>query len=132
MESKCSLEVVKTHQFLESWLGGKTEKREIEFQRFRDSLTDDFTIVYPTGKIQDKKTLVADIWNSYGLRSPSFSIEIKNFQCRLTSDSLCVVTYEEWLHLDVSTGRICTTVFRILPEDQGLKWVLVHETRLSG
>ncbi len=132
MESKCSLEVVKTHQFLESWMGGKTEKREIEFKRFRDSLAPDFTIVYPTGQVQNKKTLMADIWNSYGLRSSSFSIEIRKFKCRLVSNSLCVVTYEEWFHLEVSTGRICTTVFRILPENQGLEWVLVHETRLSG
>jgi len=122
------MEVVQSHQFLERWISGSIEKTEQEFQRFRNRVADDFTIIYPDGQLKDKKALMSDIWDSHRARPQQFSIEIRNYECRVDLHDLCVVTYEEWLHSGRSKGRMSTAVFRL--SKQKVEWVLVHETWL--
>ena len=130
MEKKCLMEIVQAHQFLEAWLAGTAPKTEEEFHRFKSSISDEFVIIYPNGSVKDKETLISDIWNAHGVRSAEFSIEIREYQCRLASEKVCVATYEEWLHTEESSGRMSTAVFRLAPDGNAVEWVLVQETWL--
>ena len=108
MEANCRQEIIQLHQFLESWLTGRLNRNEQEFLRLTQALADDFVMIHPSGQQQDKAAVTADLWQAHGVRPEPFTIEIRNYTCRVGSETLCLVTYEEWQHIPNPLARVST------------------------
>lgn len=132
MEKDCYHEVEEMHRFIEAWMLGCVEQSKAEFQQFECALDDEFVIVRPDGNLQRKTAIVSDFWNAHGIKWPGpFAITIKNFAPRVTSTGLYLVTYEEWHSAEKEIERLSTVLFKQEPRDKKIRWVHLHEMRIT-
>lgn len=126
----CGDEVHALHRTIEGWLAGTLPESRQAFARFSDALAADFVIVHPSGTTATRAGVIARLWRAHGAEGQRFRIGIRNLVCRLEAPPWCLLSYEEWHHGDVPTGRISTALFRQADRPLGLEWVHLHETWL--
>lgn len=122
-------EIVDLHRFIENWLIGSVPKAAQVFSRFEGALDEDFKIVHPSGKAEDRNQLVNSFWSAHGTVE-DLSLEIRNMGCRISNESFALVSYEEWQFGRTTTARLSSVVFRIAEGGTELKWAHLHETWL--
>jgi len=132
MEKKCQLEIIQAHQFLEGWMAGKIEKTEVKFNRFAESIADEFRITYPNGHVKNRVTMLSEIWEAHNTQNDSLTIEIRNYHSLMVTDSVCIVTYEECLHTKEPSCRVSSAVFRLAKDQKTVEWIHVQETWMDG
>ena len=133
-EERCEREVVELHQFLEAWSNAELPATDEAFARFDRAIAADFTIVSPTGGLDEREAIVGAVRRAYGRWSEAPGrIEIRNFRFHAASGELAVVTYEEWHHLPGGgNGRLSSAALRLDPEaPAGLQWVHLSEVWLE-
>ena len=135
MEKQCNTEIVELHAFFENWFNGYLEKNDQDFQRFLGVLDDKFELITPSGQKHTREEILKLVWNSHGSRSNSdnpMKIWIENFNYKQISDSIFLVTYEEWQKIENSNkGRLSTAIFqRSEYKYNDINWIHVHETFL--
>jgi hypothetical protein len=130
MEALCKAEVLRLHRFLERWLAGTLQRSEAQFDEFAQALADDFVIIHPSGNMEGKEHVLADLHQAHGVHTGAFSIEIRNLRCRVATQSWCLLTYEEWQHAEDTSARLSSALLRRCPDGQRVQWVHLHETWL--
>lgn len=130
----CAREVVAMHEALQAWF---VTGDDDAFDHVEAALAPGFVVVDPGGGETDRDSLLASLGEAGGGRAdadPPFEIEIRAVEPRLTSDDLCLVTYEEWQRGgdDAETGRVSSALFRRAESSPGVEWVHLHETWLEG
>jgi len=128
MEIECRKKIKEMHVFIESWLKGSVEISTQEFQYFEDELDEDFVIIHPSGELQTKLDITSDFWNSYGVQSKNFIIEIQNIKMRFESKDICIMNYEEWQTNEEKSARISTVIFNKSQNINKSNWLHLHET----
>ncbi len=131
MTSSAIDEVRRLHVFIEQWLsGGPVE--EDGWQRFEDSLADQFEMVVPAGDIVSRAELLVEFSKAHGVAS-GVEIEIREAAILYSGGDLSVVRYEEWqLHESLSNQRVSTAVLgKDAAAPGGWSWLALHETSLA-
>jgi hypothetical protein len=128
MEIECREKIKDLHVFIESWLKGSVEKTKLEFRNFEDVLDEDFIIIHPSGKLQNKLEIIHNFWNAYGVHRNDFTIEIRNIKIRSESQNICIMNYEEWQNGVEKSRRISTVIFRKAVNSNKIYWLHLHET----
>ena len=103
------------------------------WQRFEDSLADQFEMVVPTGNIVSRTELLTDFQEARGA-AQGVEIEIREATILYSAGDLSVVRYEEWqLHESLANQRVATA---FLTKDTaapgGWSWLALHETALTS
>lgn len=135
MDERCEREIRELHRFFVDWFVGRIPDDDPSFARLERALMERFRIVTPEGQVIDKVSLLGRLRSAHGVRADrSLTIDIRNVRVRHLEPPLCLLTYEEWQHLDgVPNGRLSTVLFR---EDatapHGVAWLHVHEVGLSA
>jgi len=128
MENECRSNIIKLHEFIESWLKGSADKNKQVFQYFEDTLHSDFTIVHPSGELQTKDQITNDLWSAYGVKSETFCIKISDIILRDITDTLCLLNYEEHQEGNETTTRISSVTFKKSEIGNNFLWFHLHET----
>ena len=128
MEIECRNNIIKLHEFIESWLKGSVDKSKQIFKYFEDALDSNFIIVHPSGDLQSKEDITNDLWSAYGQQSKSFSIKISDIELRFISDTICLLNYEEHQEGKESSTRISSVVFKKCENSNNYHWLHLHET----
>jgi hypothetical protein len=132
MYDQCRAEIEDLHNFFVAWFNGHLPQTDAAFARFADVMAPGFTIVDPSGTIQDRESLLAGLHAAHNAR-PGIRIWIESVRIRQHTDDLIVATYEEWQQLPDQSprGRISTVILRAADNTpNGLVWLHVHETWL--
>jgi len=124
-------EVLRMHNFIESWLTGRAKKSNDVFAQFADALAEDFLLINPSGKADDKASITSGFWGAYGAQPEPFSVEIRDFKCRFATEDFCLAIYQEWQFGTETTARLSTVLFRRAAEADRLQWLHLHETWLD-
>jgi len=126
-------EIIRFHEFFVDWMTGTLSQTNDNFSQFADSLSDDFYIVSPMGKLSNRDALIKQLYSVHNQRH-NFRIWIDNVEVRHTFGDNIVATYEEWKETkddNNTTALISTVVFTSdKSKPNGLCWQCVHETRL--
>ena len=136
MEDKCRQEVLDLHQFFEDWFMGRLADDDKSFARFSSVMDDTFRIVSPAGTMTPIPALSKGLRGAHGAwdkgGAPVGRIWIENVDVRLLSDTLALVTYEEWQEqAQPAKGRQSTALFEVdVNTPNGVRWLHVHETWL--
>ena len=128
MEIECRDNIIKLHEFIESWLKGTVDKSKQIFQYFEDTLDSNFIIVHPSGELQSKEEITNDLWSAYGVQSECFSIKISDIVLRVISDTACLLNYEEHQEGKEPSTRISSVLFKKSETSEDYHWVHLHET----
>ena len=121
-------EVVNLHKIIQNWMTASVPKTEEAFSLFRDALDPDFVIIHPTGVAESYEELLKSFWSAHGIQDTNFVIEIQNLNCRLTLDSLALVTYEEWQFGKTTSARVSSVLFKKPQNENRVRWLHLHET----
>lgn len=123
-------EIDDLHTFFADWFGGNLPPTDAAFARFPDSMTADFTIVGPDGRLRTRDAIVHAVRDGYG-RRPGVAIWTENHQLLWQTDDAALCLYEEWQRSGAeTTGRLSSVLFSIV--DDQPRWRHVHETWLPG
>jgi hypothetical protein len=128
-------EVIDFHQALQGWLGGTTANTDKAYAPIENALAANFTYTLPDGVSVDKAATVGELRRAYGAHGQDFRIWIQAFRVIASTDTICVVDYEEWQRIaDGSiTGRSSTAVFSSNDNKRRqVEWLHVHETWLAA
>ena len=133
MKKNCYNEIVGLHRFFQDWFNGHLVMNENTFERFSNVLEAEFELITPSGQRHTKKEILKLVWDSHSSRSNSdnpMNIWIENFRFRRISDSIFLVTYEEWQKIENNDqGRLSTALFKKSENKfNGIDWIHVHET----
>ncbi|MHA1946648.1 MAG: hypothetical protein ACXAC6_18090 [Candidatus Hodarchaeales archaeon] len=128
MEQQCYNEIVELHSFFENWFNAKLDRKEDIFQRFPNVLADEFELIAPSGQKHTRNEILKLVWNAHASRATTGSpmkIWIENFNFKRISDSIFVVTYEEWQKIvEENKGRLSTAIFRKCANNfNGITWL---------
>ncbi len=136
MEKQCEQEVIGLHKFFEQWFKSEIENNDETYARFENVMSEEFTLIMPTGKVTTREDLLVQIRDGYGSRKDDaipYRLWVKNIQCRLIEGNLCLVTYEEWGEVQGKTNaRLSSALFR--KKDgavNSVEWVHVHEVFIA-
>ncbi len=130
MEKDFVDEVIDLHRFFEAWLSGQVAQTLEVFERLNMALDDKFFMISPSGESIEKEALCEQLWQAHGAIPVPFKIEIKNARCRVLSDTLVMVNYEEWQFGSDTTSRISSAL--IEKNIDRYVWLQVHETWIKG
>jgi hypothetical protein len=128
-------EINDLHAFFTLWFGGRIEKTEAHFARFRDALDAGFGQANPAGAYRERAHIVSDVWDHWNWfpGDPSFRIWIEAARIvhRIGADHVLAV-YQEWsLHKGETIGRTCTALLARRPGTPGgVAWLQMHESRM--
>lgn len=133
MKEQCQKEIEELHQFFEQWYNGVIPCSKDHLTRLENSLSYNFNLITPEGKLFDKETIVDIVKRAYGTRKEhQLIIWTKNFQFKELTPNYMMVIYEEWQKInEIDVGRISTAIFRknnLI--NSGVEWLHVHETWL--
>jgi hypothetical protein len=130
LDEACRLEIQQLHAFIQAWMRGSLPQTPRSFERFENSLSDDFLIIHPSGRSDDKTSISEKVYGAHGVKQDDFSIEIRHIRARLVHPPWCLLTYEEWQSdAGKSTARFSSVLF--YQGDDGLEWVHLQETWLG-
>jgi hypothetical protein len=114
------------HQFFEDWMQGRIANTPENLQHLETVFADDFKIVTPTGALQNREQVIADIKNGWGA-IPGIKIWIKDVLLLHEDTSTVVALYKEHQSLSRHLNtRTSTAVFK--KQAGSLSWFFVHET----
>jgi hypothetical protein len=129
-------EIDDLHRFFTLWFGGRVEKSEAHFARFRDALDPRFGQVNPKALYRDRARIVQDVWNNWNFLpgDPNLRIWVERVRVEhvLPGDhALCI--YEEWsIHKGETIGRTCTGLLtRQAGTPTGIAWLAMHESVMA-
>lgn len=125
-------EVLDLHRFLSGWLDGSLPKTRQAFARFSGALAGDFTIVFTSGNLIGRQAMIAELWDSHGMKSPPYPIEIKTLATRPLGAEYCLATYREYQPMGHAMPRVCSALFRLSSSGDAVEWVHLHETWLKS
>ncbi len=123
-------EVIDLHRFFEVWLSGQVAQTLEVFERLNRALDDKFFMISPSGGSTEKAGLCKQLWQAHGAIPEPFNIEIRNARCRILSDTLVMVNYEEWQFGSDTTSRISSAL--IEKNIDRYVWLQVHETWIKS
>lgn len=128
MSDHVANEVIDLHRFFQAWFTGSVEKTRKEYARFADTMADGMFMIPPGGNVMKRDDALEIFWQLHGANDPTFKIEVKNIEIREVTDSLYLVTYEEWQQTPEETARVVTALLQDKPT--GLQWLSAHESWL--
>jgi hypothetical protein len=125
LEADAIRAVIDTHADLEAWFA---RKDVAAWNRFEESLADDFTMITPDGVHCDRATVLTGVAAAGGSWGTDFTIRIEAAGAHIYGGDLAVVVYRE-----VQTGgsrppsvRWSTALFSRAPDGRML-WRHLHE-----
>lgn len=130
-------EIADLHGFFTLWFGGRIEKTEEHFARFRDALDPNFGQVNPAAAFRDRARIVSDVWDHWnwfpGDREFRIWVEAARIVHRIGADHVLAV-YEEWSFYKGETiGRTCTALLARRAGTPGaVAWLQMHESRMPS
>ncbi|MBN4055060.1 hypothetical protein JYT15_00975 [Acidimicrobium ferrooxidans] len=124
-------EILELHQFFVHWFTGELSDSDADFARIERALAEQFHIISPRGVTDAKPELLRGLRGAHG-KNPQFRIWIENCQARFVSETLCLMTYEEWQESAGETSaRLSSALFAAAPGcPNELQWLHLHETWL--
>jgi hypothetical protein len=121
-------EIVRLHRFLEAWLKGEVPKGDGRPERLAKALSNDFLVIHPNGTRGSKADVVGAFASAYGSKPPEYALEIGHIETRMIADELCLATYEERHRGEPGRARIATAILQQRSMEEGIEWLLLHET----
>lgn len=127
-----SREIIDLHTFFEAWLSGQLPNTDEAYQRFEQVVTEDFTLVTPSGEEIASQPLLAQIRSAWGAR-PVFKLWVEEIALIDHQPPLVIARYIERQTVDdTENSRLSTAIFREASHaPNGLLWLRVHETWLN-
>jgi hypothetical protein len=128
-------EIEDIHAFFTGWFGGRVEKTEAVYARFRNALDPRFGQVNPRGLYRDHARIVVDVWEHWNWfpGDPNYRIWVARSRVRhLIGGDHALAVYEEWHNYQgENVGRTCTALLaRSAAAPKGVAWVEMHESLL--
>jgi hypothetical protein len=129
-------EIEDIHGFFVQWFGGRVDKTEARFERFRAALDTDFAQVNPSGALRSYATILRDVWQHWNMfpGDPNFRMWIAHARIHhVLPGGHAVATYEEWHdYQGKQVGRTCTALLcRREATPTGIAWLQMHESLLA-
>ena len=131
---QCEREIVRLHEVFADWLRGDVPDTDASFEAFQGTLSRDFVMVVPQGRLLRYPELVRAVRDVYGNRADTedYRIWIEDVEVQVDHEDALVATYEEWeVAGGEQQGRLSSAILTFddaMPE--GLKWCHLHETWL--
>lgn len=132
-------DVVDLHVFFDDWFRGQCKQsEEVLESRCASRLSPNFQLIYPGGRVLERKDLIAGITQAYG-KSPDYKTQIRDVRLRpMGCHGYLLANYEEWQKNALNStppdnGRLSSVVLRIVSSEPiKLEWLHLHETWLPG
>jgi hypothetical protein len=125
-------EVGALHAFFETWL--REREPVMDFSEVESALGQNFRLISPDGKIDERSTVVAWIRDARGSRGADFSIVVSDPFPIWMGDDAVLLEYTEHQHRDGQrTRRRSTALFLTNPSaPRGVEWRHLQETWMEA
>lgn len=128
----CEREVRDLHDFFTGYYTGE----RTDFERVEDALGEGFELVYPSGEIASRESILDAIDGKRGrYEHGEFEIEIRAVEPIEIREERALVRYEEWQKTpDGETGRLSTAYFGPADDETeaAAEWRHLQETWLES
>ena len=132
MITRIENEIIELHQFFQDWYNIDSKSTVKSFERCKDVLDTNFSIISPSGVHVFREQLLQNIMKAHNTLT-DMRIWIRNIQIQHQVDKMILATYEEWQEISChTTSRLSSVLFHDIGiHPDGLLWLHVHETWIN-